>query len=297
VNQSKVSSCMKTPKLLSEIPSRSFRFIGASPYDDRDTSHFSESMTRYGKFFRMLRHLETSFTMTTYHHHEILVNGLPLRCNDSQISLCVEECKRSFDPIDQQACVQAVEARWAPYSNCFSSEMTVMVRGSRESVPLRNLKEDDEVLDRDLQYVKVVGWLHRDDTIDAVFIVIHHETGTLLTTADHLLFDPSQQAYVPADTVRAVETLFCDGTLVVSKVKQVTKAVSRGVYAPLTTSGTLMVSGVHVSCFTSPQSISFPVSHELGQMATLPYRWNSATTSLVPLGDFCRTLYNIFAVH
>jgi hypothetical protein len=254
-------------------------------------SHFSESMTRYGKNFRMLHHLETSFPMTTYHHHEILVNGLPLRCNDSQISLCVEECKRSFDPIDQQACVQAVEARWAPYSNCFSSEMTVMVRGSRETVPLSHLKEDDEVLDRDLQFVRVIGWLHRDDTIDAVFNVIQHETGTLLTTGDHLLFDPSQHAYVPADTARAVETLFCDGTTVVSKVKQVTKATSRGVYAPLTTSG------VHVSCFTSPQSIPFSVSHELGQMATLPYRWNSATTSLIPLGDFCRTLYNIFAVH
>jgi len=245
----------------------------------------------------MLGHVESSFPMTTFHHHEILVNGLPLRCNDSQIALCVEECKRSFDPIDQQACVQAVEARWAPYSNCFSGDMTVVVRGSGQTTRISDLKVGDELMDKDLRFVKVIGWLHRDENVEAIFNVIEHEAGILWTTADHLVFDPDQGAYVPSETATALETVFCDGTVVTSKIRHVSKMSYRGVYAPLTESGTLMVSGVHVSCFTSPMAIKFPVSHELGQFVTLPYRWNPSLSQMIPLDDFCRTLYNIFAVH
>ena len=245
----------------------------------------------------MLHHVESSFPMTTYHHHEILVNGLPLRCNDSQISLCVEECKRSFDPIDQKACVQAVEDRWAPYSNCFSGDMTVVVRGSANPVPLTALGVGDEVLDRTLRFVKVIGWLHRDESIETTFNVIHHETGILWTTADHLLFDAHERAYVPSEIAKALETVFFDGTGAVSKVKYSTKETTRGVYAPLTESGTLMVSGIHASCFTSPKAIPFPVSHQLGQMATLPYRWSPAFALMMPLDNYCRRLYNMFAIN
>lgn len=247
----------------------------------------------------MLLHVDTSFPMTTYHHHEILVNGLPLRCNDSQISLCVEECKRSFDPMDQQACVQAVEARWAPYSNCFSGDMTVIVRGSREPVHLKELKKGDRVLDKDMRFVEVVGWLHRDEDVDAIFQVIEHETGQLWVTSDHLIYDPLLEDYCCAESLTSVETLYCDGTSMTSKVKKSTQAHSRGVYAPLTSSGTLMVSGVHASCFTSPENVSFPVSHELGKLATLPFRCNASylTSRLMPIDEYCRVLYNLFAVH
>ena len=236
--------------------------------------------------------------MTTYHHHEILVNGRPLRCNDSQISLCVEECKRSFDPMDQQACVQAVEARWAPYSNCFSGDMTVIVRGSPKPVRMRDLKEGDRVLDKDMNFVEVVGWLHRSDDVDAMFIVIEHETGKLWVTSEHLIYDPQKAEYCSADSLTSLETVYFDGTSIISKVQKSTRCHSRGVYAPLTRSGTLMVSGVHASCFASPENIAFPVSHELGKLATLPFRWHTGITSrLMPIDEYCRVLYNLCVLH
>ena len=246
----------------------------------------------------MFHHVETSFPMTTYHHHEILVNGLPLRCNDSQISLCVEECKRSFEPMDQQACVQAVEARWAPYSNCFAGHMTVIVRGLTRPVQLKHLKKGDFVLDSNMRFVEVIDWLHRDEFMNATFHVIEHETGTIWATPDHLIFDPIIHDFSAASRVTAVETVFVDGTSLVSKVVKSFTTETTGVYAPLTTSGTLMVAGVHVSCFTSPTELQIPVTHTMGQLVTLPYRWNTAVASrFLPIDAYCKVLYNMFSVH
>jgi len=243
----------------------------------------------------MYDHAETAFN-TTYHHHEILVNGRPLRCNDSQITLCVQECKRSFDPIDQKACVDAVEAKWAPYSKCFSGDSTVIVRGRRKPVKMRDLEEGDFVLDFDMKYVEVVGWLHRDESQYAEFTTIQHEFGIIELTSEHLLFDPSIRDYAPASAVTHVQSFYIDGTLIKSQVKDKSRSFSIGIYAPLTTSGSLMVSGVNSSCYAAPESIAMSITQSLGDIATIPYRKFHSLKEYVSIDDYCRSLYNLFSV-
>jgi hypothetical protein len=197
-------------------------------------------------------------------------------------------------PIDQRACVQAVEARLAPYSHCFASSSTVVVRGKKQAVPMHKLNVGDEILDSTMQYVKVIGWLHRDEDVPAEFIEITHHSGSIYVTSEHLIFCGKAAAYVPAKSAESIETVYIDGSLVRSRIisKRLVKLV--GIFAPLTSSGTLLVNGVHSSCYASPGAISFPVSQIVGQVALAPYRY--ITPSLLPnMEDYCRTLYSIFA--
>ena len=230
--------------------------------------------------------------VNTYHHHGILVNGRDLICNDSQIENCVKECARQFPLIDQQACVTAVEAKWAPYSHCFSGEMTVIVKGYKNLVKLSDVQIGDYVLGSDFKYTRITGWLHREEQVEAHFIDIHHANGVLSVSSDHLLYCTIACDYVRASEVQEVETMHIDGSLVPSKIIRREPRTITGIYAPLTASGTLMVSGVHASCYSSPSALPFRVSQSMGQVALLPFRWGPASSLL---DTYCRSLYHLLA--
>jgi hypothetical protein len=243
-------------------------------------------------------HPETVFAKGatyTYHHHAVLVNGQTLICNDSQIANCIRQCAKQFMPIDQKACVDAVEARFAPYSKCFAADTTVFSRKQGRSVRMADLTVGDEVLDASMQYVEVIGWLHRDERVEAEFWELKHETGSLLVTPDHMLFCPEAGDYVRAKDVRSLQTLFLDGSFLRSKVESRGTVKRQGIFAPLTASGSLMVDGIHASCYASPDELPFRVSQTAGQLALAPYRHFGATF-LPEIQDYCRTLYSIFAV-
>jgi hypothetical protein len=190
--------------------------------------------------------------------------------------------------------VDAVEARWAPYSKCFSGDSTVIVRGSNSPVKLQELEEGDYVLDHDMKYVQVVGWLHRDETLEANFVEIRHRFGKIALTGEHLIYDPEKCDYVPAASAKSIQSIFMDGTLIDSKILNKKNKVYTGIYAPLTTSGSLLVSGVHASCYTAPESLKIPITQTLGDIATLPYRIFQ-TQKLLSIDTYCRCLYKIFA--
>lgn len=233
-------------------------------------------------------------TQTTYHHHGILVNGQQLICNDSQIANCVKQCARVFLPIDQKACVTAVEARFAPYSKCFSGTMTVIVKGKSRPVTLSELRVGQEVLDVNMQYVRVVGWLHRDENLVTDFIEVLHILGSVCATPDHLLYCCDKSDYFPAKEVDALESVFIDGTMIRSDVISRRRVCHRGIFAPLTTSGTLLVNGIHASCYASPAELPFRISQSAGHLALAPYRIMSQ--SLLPeLDSYCKSLYYMFA--
>lgn len=231
---------------------------------------------------------------TTYHHHGVLVNGRMLICNDSQIDNCVRQCARQFPPMDQRDCVNAVEAKWAPYSYCFSAESTVVAKGRNRPRALRELHTGDYVLDADLRFTRVVGWLHRDEKLEADFLRLTHASGELFVTEDHMLFCSSGKDYIPAKFVRSLETIYVDGSMVRSEILQRDVVRKTGVFAPLTESGSLLVSGVHASCFASPSKLGFSVSQTAAQVAMTPYRLMPAA-ALPDLETYSRTLFHIFS--
>ena len=231
-------------------------------------------------------------TTTTYHHHGILVNGQMLICNDSQIDNCVKQCARVFQPIDQRACVSAVEAKFAPYSKCFSGDCTVFVKGSKP-VRLDKLKVGQEIMDANMRFTKVVGWLHMDPNIETDFVQIQHSTGSLLVTSDHLLYCSTHGDYIPSRDVKSLEVVYIDGTLTSSEIKHKSVVRRRGIYAPLTASGSFLVNGVHASCYASPGELSVEVTQAAGNLALAPFRL--LPHSILPeLDSYCKSLYWLF---
>jgi hypothetical protein len=234
-----------------------------------------------------------SSSSTTYHHHGVLFNGNMLVCNDSNISACVKECARQYAPIDQQACVTAVEAKFAPYSNCFTGEATVIVRGTKSRVRLRDLQTGDWVLDSGMKFSPVVGWLHRDLEATANVITLFHENGSICCTADHLLYCCDASDYVPATKAKTLEILYLDGSMTKSRVVKMAERTRTGIYAPLTASGSLLVNGVNASCYASPTALPFRVTQPVGQIALWPFRLGINSNNFLDV--YCRTLYSLLA--
>ncbi len=231
--------------------------------------------------------------MTTYHHHGILVNGQTLICNDSQIDNCVKQCARVFQPIDQRACVSAVEAKFAPYSKCFSGDCTVFVKGKSKPERLDELRIGQEVLDSNMRFAKVVGWLHRVPSLETDFLEIDHLTGKLLVTPDHLLYCSTAGNYIPSRDVKSLEVVYIDGTLITSEIHRKSVVKRRGIYAPLTASGSLLVNGVHASCYASPGELAVEVTQAAGNLALAPFRL--LPHSILPeLDSYCKSLYWLF---
>lgn len=234
-----------------------------------------------------------SSATTTYHHHAILFNGNQLVCNDSNINACVKECARQYPPIDQQACVTAVEAKFAPYSHCFDAETTVIVRGSHSLVPMRSVNVGDSILDVDLGFSKVVAWLHRDQETTATFLDILHENGRITCTPEHLIYCCEAADYVSADKARCLQVLYVDGSVAMSRIIKRSSRVLKGIYAPLTSSGTLLANGVHASCYASPSSLPFMVTQNMGQLALLPFRLMKNMNGFAEM--YCRSIYSLLA--
>ncbi len=236
-----------------------------------------------------------STPLYTYHAHGTLANGVPLICNDSQLDNCVKECARMFQPLDQKACVDAIEQRWAPYSQCFSGDCTVVVRGKQTPVRLCDVIVGDFVMDYDLRYVEVVEWLHREPGTVGAFLQIETLDGRSLTiTCDHLLFDTLISKYAPAIDVTHIESRYFDGTLMSMEITSKVPIERCGIYAPLTSSGSLMVNGIRASCYASPSRLPLEITHELGQVALFPFRFGNLS-KVIPIDRYCRGLYHIFA--
>ena len=242
-------------------------------------------------------HLWTTFsslTGPTYHHHGVLVNGRTLVCNDSQIDNCVKECTRQFTPLEQRDCVTAVEAKWGHPAACFSGDASVFVKGAG-CVKMRDLRLADLVLDTGFKYSRVIGWLHRDDEIEAEFLLLKHQNGQLVVTGDHLLYCADRNEYLPANLVNGVQSIYLDGTMCRSRVLSRQSRIERGIYAPLTNTGTILVNGVHSSCYASPTSLAFPLTQTLGNIALWPFQTGLLQSSV--LQSYCLTLFESLRIN
>ena len=199
----------------------------------------------------------------------VMFNGQQLFCNSTDIENCIRECARSFPAADQAACVSAVEYKFAPYPACFEGSTTVIVKGVGAKRISDLIPHQDFVLDASLQFSPVIGWLHRDDLAEADFITLTSECGvySVSLTGDHLLFDPARNEYVVASQITSFETRFVDGSTSLAAVSSREESrktkKSRGLFSPLTASGTLLVNGgIHASCYAAPRDVVVPISHE-----------------------------------
>lgn len=135
-----------------------------------------------------------------------------------------------------------------------------MVTESGEKRRLADLRVGERVLSVDSEgrtaFSEVMLFLDRNIAEERQFVQIETEDGTMLTvTPSHLLMSTDsvgRRSFVFADRVEEGDLMLVavNGTaLAPRRVTRVSVAVSRGVYAPLTRVGTIIVDSVAASCY------------------------------------------------
>jgi len=132
-------------------------------------------------------------------------------------------------------------------SKCFSSANTVEVQG-RGLISMDSLKIGDYVLAGKDQFSRVYSFLHLDRNVKADFLQIHAEglETPLEVSPDHMVFVKSARFPVRASQIKVGDMLVGE-----NKVTQVKSVKRRGVYAPVTETGDIVVSGVLASSYAA----------------------------------------------
>jgi len=141
---------------------------------------------------------------------------------------------------------------------CFSSSNKVHVLG-RGEIQMNSLKIGDRILAEHNKYSRVFGFAHRDPDSEAEFVEIRvvgnstiRET-TLEISAEHLMFADSGKSMLAA-SVKVGDRLIGRSNQQqqqIVRVEAIQNITRRGIYAPLTETGTLLVNGILVSSYAS----------------------------------------------
>jgi hypothetical protein len=130
---------------------------------------------------------------------------------------------------------------------CFSGETTVQVK-NKGTLPMKALEIGDEVLAASGKYEQVYSFGHRHESATATFL--QFLPSTLEISRDHMLLVEGK--YVPASDVQVGDELeTASGDVVV--VEGINTVVRSGVYAPFTSSGTIVVSNIKASNYVAFQ--------------------------------------------
>lgn len=153
---------------------------------------------------------------------------------------------------------------------CFTGVDKVQTKeyGTITMSELASEKRDAHVLTRNdqgqLEYSPVRYWLHAQPEISMRFQVISTESGHRLPlTGDHLIYETDCRGQdgqaIYAKNVRIGRCLYvknADGQLVESRVTEKSQAKMNGIYAPITSTGSIVVNDVLASCYNNYENES-----------------------------------------
>jgi hypothetical protein len=148
---------------------------------------------------------------------------------------------------------------------CFSGDMTVQVQNEGEK-RLVDLKIGDMIktsATADI-FEPIYSFGHWDPFADVEFMQITTTRTMLELSSDHMLFVGG--CAIPSSMVRSGDIL-SDGSI----VKSISTVIRRGVFAPFTPSGTILVNGIMTSCYVAFQDS--PVVEINAFHTPLTYQW------------------------
>lgn len=170
---------------------------------------------------------------------------------------------------------------------CFTGNTTVQL-ATGLTIPMSRLQIGDQVLslnaDGNLEYSEVVLFMHRNPSLRSRFLRLTTASGINITiTPSHLILrwqKPNTTVLheaipVYAQDIRVDDQLLISGhtgaaRLHVDRISKIEEIFETGVYAPLTTSGTIVVNDVVASCY----AVIF--SQRLAHLSFAPLRLFSA---------------------
>lgn len=139
---------------------------------------------------------------------------------------------------------------------CFPAASVVRLEDGATTT-ISRLQAGDRVLARDsstgeLIYSEVLTFLDRDENATRSFVRVHlSNNGTVTATEAHLLLKASGATVFAGDVVPGDRLLVPSGTATIVRVEHV---IDKGVFAPLTKEGNLVVDGAVVSCYAAFRS-------------------------------------------
>lgn len=164
---------------------------------------------------------------------------------------------------------------------CFSGDMKVQVKDDKGWLLMKDLKMGDEVLVDHDTYERVYAFGHRDDHATATFL--HFLPSNLHLSENHMVFVKGKGA-IPASMVQVGDQWMHTG----ATIKDIRTTTKKGVYAPFTPSGKIVVNSVLASTYVSFQGSNVLM---LGSFNTrLSYQW-LAHSMLTPIRWWCLVLF------
>lgn len=137
---------------------------------------------------------------------------------------------------------------------CFSNQATVPVL-DQGPIEMPNLTTGSKVLTAN-GYQTLYAFAHQDSQTQEEFLQFHtkqYPHNPLEISPEHMLFVVGKTRAVPARSIRVGDVLqssqWPDGV----EVKKIAATLRRGLYAPLTTDGTIVVDGIVSSCYIALQ--------------------------------------------
>lgn len=148
------------------------------------------------------------------------------------------------------ACAETDQAICGPSVICFAGDVSVDVQDHRGSILMKHLSIGDKVHVGNNRYEPVYSFGHYDAKASATFLKIQTSAATpLLVSADHMVKVQSR-GFVPASNLAEGDKLIVGSTggadILVTSIHTVT---AKGVFAPFTPSGTIVVNGILASSF------------------------------------------------
>ena len=149
-----------------------------------------------------------------------------------------------------------VENQIKKEGGCFpGSAIFVDKHGRRRQMASLQTGEEVQVIKNNkVRTEAVITFIHRKpDVLEEFIKITTMKRDTLKITEDHLLFveKTGQPTAIPARDVKVGDTVYVKGKHGVEKdaVQGISTVYEKGVYAPVTLSGTILVNDVHTSCY------------------------------------------------
>jgi len=166
-----------------------------------------------------------------------------------------EEEKRKREKIERAA-RKKVQDEVKKAGGCYpGSAIFIDRQGRRRQIDSLDVGDEVQVIiNNDIRAEPVITFIHRQPEVVQEFLQITTEKSNILKiTEDHLLFveRTGKATAIPARDVKVGDTLYVKAGDNVEKdaVLSISKVFEKGVYAPVTLSGTLLVNNVHTSCY------------------------------------------------
>ncbi|ELU09678.1 hypothetical protein CAPTEDRAFT_129621 [Capitella teleta] len=170
----------------------------------------------------------------------------------------------------------------AKTGGCFSADDTVK-RVDGSSLPIQHLRIGDAIQastdNGDVVYSPVILFLHREENAVASFVTLKTEGGRSLTLSPSHLIHTAEHGEIYASDVKIGQHLLAlnnNRSLDKDPVVAMTTQYRRGVFAPLTAIGTIVVNDISSSCYAHVQS------HAFAHAFLAPVRWHY---QVLPVSD------------